>query len=313
MIRCGVASEGASLSRQAVPAAIPGAPLSRRPATSSIPTSSAARQRPRPTRIGLPTRSGDRDAAIRVSNRNPARRLLGVVARLTQALSVGNACRGAVPEGNDMVGVADRGLTPRHSAELVSSHQQAAESLGEAPPMRLHRNKLTGVRPAVEPAQPPPRLTALRLAGSRIGPFAVHPRSGCRRRDRAETGDDSRLCVAVEQRDISHHQLDLDRNVVRLTLAGHSPDQLVGHHLAAGSWVSGRPGAVGGQAQSGVRSHALLNREQGGQLAHHVRRWAQAHPPIGGSRCGSARRGMGIEPVRTAPGFCLRTTIAEVR
>ena len=71
------------------------------------------------------------------------------------------------------------------------------------------------------------------------------------------------------------------RATLGLTGAQDAAHERVGHDLAAGPLVAGRPRLVGLAAEHGPHRDAVLDRQQGRQLAHHVGRGTQGDATVG--------------------------------
>ena len=230
----------------------------------------------------------------------PAERLLGVVARLAEPLSV-DGRRLAAGDGRlRVVVVPDRGVAPRRPADPVAQSDEPRQPTREAAAARVQGDQLAGGGAAVEPAQ--------------VGEAAV----GCGRgqltrelgRDRAVAREVSRGLARAEQHLVAHDQLDLDRHHVR-PRAHHPLDQGVGHDLAAGAAIARGPGRVGGDGQGPPHRHALCYRQLGGQPGHRVGHGPQGHPPRG-LRHPAAQEACGrVELGRHAPCGALDLPVAH--
>jgi len=165
-----------------------------------------------------------------------------------------------------VVGLSDRGVAVGRAADPgVARGDQPVEAVAELADPGVHAGEVSGDRVGEDPAQPAGGPGAEPLDR---GPDQVpRPTGG----DRAVAGDVRGLVVRAEHRLGGDHQVDVDRDDVRLGDAGDQLDEPVGHQLASGPGVTRRLLLVGVPSQARVDRDALGDREQGGQPTHGVR------------------------------------------
>lgn len=187
-----------------------------------------------------------------------------------------------------MIEVADQAVAPGHPTELVAPDQEPPERAAESASVGVGADQAGGA--GEQPAQPDP-------AGG--GPDQIAGDGGGDRAVPVEVGGG---VVGAEERVGGHHDADFDGYLGSGADAGDPLDQGVGHHLAAGAVVSNRPGGLGGPRQRGEDRDPLSDRQQGVELRHGVRGWAQADPTLALGAAGSAYRGTGVE-LEGAPAY----------
>ncbi len=249
--------------------------------------------------VGVPGRGGDQDlvAVAEQSECLPAGGFLGVVAGLAEALAVLGGGLAAVDHPRDVVGVADGGVAPRRAADLVADDEELAQLAVEGAAAGVHRDQGVRVGVGVEAAEP----GAGRLADDVAGQGGV---------DRAVADDAGGGGVVGEQRAVGHDDLHLDVDIGRVGPSGGPLDQGVGHDLTAGADVTVATRGVGGVLEGGEAGHALLDGQEGGQVAHRVGSGPQADVSVGPCAASTTDGGAGVEAVAdgSGPGRCLAVT-----
>lgn len=176
----------------------------------------------------------------------------------------------------------DRGVAIRRAAGLVADLDKAAQPGREEPCAGLHRHEISRAGGGVEPPEPDVHGLVL-LSVSGVVREEDLPRPPCG--DYPVAGKPCGFAACLEQRTVGHDELDLDPG----DPAGFSRDAFhkgVRHELPAGSGIPGVADGVGVPGERGVDRDALGDGEQGGEIAHGVRRRAEADVPF---RSGMAR------------------------
>jgi hypothetical protein len=197
-----------------------------------------------------------------------------------------------------VVDVADRRTAPRDPAALVTEPDQLGETAGEAAAAGVHRDQLSGRGSAVEPAQAgePGRAGAGNDLASQLGGHGT------------VVDQVGGIVAGTEQHLVADDQADRHRHSGR---GAEDPRaEGVGHHLAPGAGVAGRPRGLGSLAEALEDRDPQRHRELGREPGHGVGGRAQGDPALGLGDPSAQHAGGGVELGRQAArrGFELAVT-----